>query len=377
MLKKVSWVILFFFISACSNLPTSSSTYQSEQKVDQLNVNSEQPTLNERFNLETNGEIEVHFIDVGQGDSCVIIGPNGEVMLIDAGSNASSIATLQYLEDLNIQAIDYLVITHPDADHMGGAVSILKTFDVKLIIDSGYVHTTQTYTDYLTYVDEHNFSFVLGRSGDQYSFTGGVYFTILNPKEVLDSNNSSIVVLMEYGTTSFLFMGDAELEAEKAILTEYPDLNVDVVKIAHHGSNTSTSLEFIESISPKDAIISVGDNSYGHPSRDIVQRLEDHLITTYRTDLQGTIIVNSNGETYTISTQYNKEIEPSNVISQRVDINTASLEELQTIIHIGPERAKELIELRPFGSIDDMTRINGIGDSRLEDIKKEGKAYVN
>ena len=221
-------------------------------------------------------------------------------------------------------------------------------------------------------------------------------------------NDYSAALKITYGNSSFLITGDAEINSEMEMIKNKHDLNVDVLRTGHHGSGTSPTTQFLNATSPKYAVISVGKgNKYNHPSRDVLSRLINNGIQVFRTDEHGTIVFTTDGQTYDVNikqpyqTLPPKEIPtdqptklstinkdntentvvqnssfPTNAVNGKININTASLEELQQIIHIGPERAEELISKRPFSSLDGLTSINGIGAGRLKDIKNEGKAYV-
>lgn len=364
----------------------------SEDKDEILPTNKSDSSISIQNNPDTTvlaGTLQVHFIDVGQGDSILVIFPSGQNILIDAGKSSASEMIISYLKKAGITSIDIFVATHPDADHIGGAVSIFKEFKIGKIIDSGYVHTTQTYEKYLNYIDQNNIPFELGRTFDKLLLDDNIEIEILSPAFTSDNNNSSVVLYITYGEISFLLTGDAEIETENRIMSKYPDLKVTILKVAHHGSSSSTSLNFIENINPKVAVISVGGNSYGNPSEEILNRLNSKNIDIYRTDLEGSIVISTGGKEYevnvspyeyvqSITNQTDQQTKPDNteVINDKININTASVEELQGIIHIGPVRAEEMISLRPFSTVYDMERITGIGPTRLADIITEGKAYV-
>lgn len=327
---------------------------------------------------EPEEELTVHFIDVGQGDAILIEAP-GAVVLIDGGPRTAGEIVVQYLVDRGIrepgEPIDLVIATHPHADHIGGLIEVLQTFPVYRIIDSGIPHTTITYDDYLSEVEKQvdaGHCVFETPEGQEIDLGGNATLTVLGPEEDLSSlNDNSVVCRLDFGQTSFLFTGDAEEAAEQHLLGLGVQLAADVLKVGHHGSRTSTTAVFLEAVSPQYAVICVGEgNVYGHPHEEVLSRLDGTDVEVFRTDLQGTIVFTSDGTTLTPD-ESPWEYEPL-----RVNINTASHEELQQIIHIGPERADEIIELRPFESLDGLLDVSGIGPSRLQDIKDQGIAYV-
>lgn len=243
-------------------------------------------------------ELKVHFIDVGQGDSILIQTPAGQNMLIDAGSNSKGNAVKEYLKEQGVSKIDVLVGTHPHEDHIGGLDVIIDNFDIDSIYMPKINHTTKTYEDVLLAVKRKGLKIKSAKTGMIIPLEG-VDAQILAPEENLQSSNLndySIVIKLTYGNTSFLFQGDAEELTEKAILNAMLPIKADVIKIGHHGSLTSSLSEYIKAVNPSRAIIMVGkNNQYGHPSKEVLNRLLDNKIKVYRTDIDGTIIIKSDG----------------------------------------------------------------------------------
>ena len=246
----------------------------------------------------------VHYIDVGQGDSILI--QHAELnLLIDAGSRSESQKLVSYLKEIGIESIDVFIATHPHEDHIGGFVEIIKEFEVKKVYDSGYVHTTRTFNNYLNAIDQNNIPFKIARRGDILIKKDNLSIEVLHP-EVLknDINGSSVVLLMTYKEVNFLFMGDAEKNEEEELLNKYPLLKADVIKVGHHGSSTSSTEAFIKQINPTIAVITVGENNrYNHPHQSVVDRLIRHGAEVYRTDKHGTVIVQTDGYKITIQTK--------------------------------------------------------------------------
>lgn len=259
-------------------------------------------------------EVQFHFIDVGQGDAILITTPEGN-MLIDSGdlSSDSQKKLDKYLKSQNIEGFEYVVFTHTDADHIGSGDIVINNYDVKTVIMPDYQATTKVYNRLINAIEKHNVDLVLIGEDEAcekpgYTFKlGPVTHTVMAPTEDFDdANEMSVVIKSVYGETSVLLTGDAEIKSEKAMLMEYTDgeLDVDILKAGHHGSSSSTSQSFMNATTPEVTIISCGEgNKYGHPHKVVMDRLEKADITIYRTDLQGTIIVKTDGVTYTVETQ--------------------------------------------------------------------------
>ncbi|MFZ5925719.1 MAG: ComEC/Rec2 family competence protein [Bacillota bacterium] len=248
-------------------------------------------------------ELVVHFIDVGQGDSILVQTPSGKTMLIDGGPVEASERLLSYLKTSGVERIDVLVATHPHADHIGGLQEVLRTFPVGLVVDPGKVHTTATYERFLTLVDQKDIPFRLGRAGDEITLDSELEVDVLNPAEPLPEsvNDCSVVIKISYGKVSFLLTADVEKEAENAMLGRGADLQATVLKVAHHGSRSSSSPWFLKKVKPRVAVIQAGSgNPYGHPHRITILNLQDYTDKIYRTDRSGSIVVASDGHTFTV-----------------------------------------------------------------------------
>ena len=254
--------------------------------------------------IESNDNLEVHFIDVGQGDATLI--RQGEyAMLIDAGDNSKGTAMQAYLQSQNIDKLDYVIGTHPDSDHIGGLDVVLYKFDWDVVMMPDVDKDTRTYEDVVQVIQDKNRHITVPKAGEQYSL-GAAEFTVVCPQKADygdNSNDSSIGIRLEFGETSFLFTGDAEEASERDMLESGADVSADVFKAAHHGSDTANTPEFLEAVNPKAVVISCGEgNSYGHPGAAVVNYLQKMGVDIYRTDEQGTIVACSDGRTITWNT---------------------------------------------------------------------------
>lgn len=237
----------------------------------------------------------VHYIDVGQGDASFIEFPNKEVMLIDAGEKEYGGVVKNYISNLGYKDIDYIIGTHPHSDHIGGLQEVIESFNVSKVYLPNVSNNTNTFINLVKSI-KNNSNLYEGKKGINIIDNNNLKVSIISP-DVIDNdnlNNNSIVLKIVYNNNSFLFTGDIESEIEKEILDVS---NVDVIKVSHHGSDTSSCYEFVNSVSSKYAIISVGkDNSYNHPVNEILYRWENSGSLVYRTDESGNIIVKSDGE---------------------------------------------------------------------------------
>lgn len=257
--------------------------------------------------------LTISVIDVGQGDSILVESPSGKCMLIDGGpkykrGDAGRRYVLPFLHKKGINKLDIVVLTHPHDDHVGGLPSVLKDLPVGLIFDSGQPHTSRAYLDFLNLVAQKKIPYKLGRAGQTIDLGGGVKGEILNPQvpfiEESALNNNSIVIRLVFGKIAIMLTGDMEKEGERRVLAWGADLRSQILKAGHHGSRTSSSIEFLEAVQPETALISVGvKNSYHHPHPSTIKKFEEMGIKVYRTDLAGNIVVSTDGEKYLISTQ--------------------------------------------------------------------------
>lgn len=246
-------------------------------------------------------DLEVHFLDVGQGD-CAIVLCDGETMIIDGGPYGASGKVYSYVrKTLNLRHVDYLVSTHPHVDHVYGLSTVLNTAQVDLVLSPVLQWDSRSFNAMLKYAKKQDAPVTVPEEGDTLKL-GNAVVTILHcwPEAIRENrtNDSSIVLRIDYGNTSFLFNGDAEDWSEYMMLDAKANLKADVLKVAHHGSRDSSTPAFLNAVQPKYAVISAGrGNSYGHPHTEVLRRLETIGAKVLRTDLAGTIIFRSDGST--------------------------------------------------------------------------------
>ncbi|MBQ6090634.1 MAG: MBL fold metallo-hydrolase [Lachnospiraceae bacterium] len=244
----------------------------------------------------------IRYINVGQGDSA-IVQCDGHYMMIDGGPASASSTVYTILKKAKIDSIDCMIATHPDADHIGGLSGALNYAKVEKCYSSVSSHNTKTFESLLKYLQKQNTPLIVPDGNISFYLGSALVEVIVPAEKCSDTNNNSIVTKITYGNNSFLFMGDAETEEENKLLDARNDLACDVLKAGHHGSSSSTGDRFLGESNPQYVILSVGtDNSYGHPTFETLARLKPLDVTLYRTDLQGDITCESNGEKITFST---------------------------------------------------------------------------
>ena len=249
------------------------------------------------------GEIEIHFVDVGQADAILIKTPDGNVV-IDVGTNDASDALLDHYKEHGIETVKYMFFTHPHDDHMGAAETVIRAIEVENIIMTDRTSNAKFFTGALDAIEEKDINVIRSKIGDVYT-VGGLKMTILAPTDEKysddDTNNSSIILLAEFGETSAIFTGDAESVSEKVLLSMFKasDLDCDLLKVGHHASSSSTTEEFLRALTPTYAVVSVGKNSYGHPDQAVLDRLASFGTTVYITQRDGSVIFTSDGKTLT------------------------------------------------------------------------------
>ncbi|MHC6178947.1 ComEC/Rec2 family competence protein [Clostridium sp. JNZ X4-2] len=243
-------------------------------------------------------QLRVHYIDIGQGDS-ELVQVNGKNLLIDAGPNDSKDKLLSYLSGQGIKKLDYVIATHPDEDHIGGMSSVIKKYNINKFYAPKKTSNTRTFESMITALKRKNMKInVPTPSATELNLGKNTTAEVLAPNntDYEDTNNYSVVLKITYGTTKFLFTGDAENKSEREMIDKNYDLSADVLKVGHHGSSSSTSDEFLNKVNPKAAVISCGkNNKYGHPTKKTINKLKKKGIQIYRTDVDGSILLTSDG----------------------------------------------------------------------------------
>lgn len=280
------------------------TNYLEEPINEFLNSTSEndtvQPVTTNR-KVAVNGDLNVYFVDVGQGD-CIMISNNGKYMLIDAGNNEDGDKLVTYFSDMGIQKFDYVIGTHAHEDHIGGLDNIIKNFDIGTFYMPDVVTTTRTFEEIVEALENKSIAFETPEVDSSFDFADAVVNVIYVGNNSSDLNSTSIVLKMTYGDVSFLFTGDATNKVESQIKSK--DISADVLKVGHHGSETSSTVSFLEKVNPKYAVIQVGkNNTYNHPRQQTLDRLEKIGARVYRTDEDGTVIASTDGKEITFITQ--------------------------------------------------------------------------
>ncbi len=254
-------------------------------------------------------ELEVHVIDVGQAD-CMLLRCGGQTLLLDGGNVDDSRLVVSYLLGQNVEELDYVVNTHPHEDHVGGLDGVMAVFPVGAVYATTTTYASQCYDTFLHYVDQQGLTVQKPEAGTQLSL-GDATVTFLGPSRTYaETNNTSLVLRVDFDETSFLFTGDMEQDAEADLVSSGVYLEADVLKVGHHGSSTSTSEAFLSAVHPQYGIISCGEgNSYGHPHAQTLSRLEQANVQLYRTDQCGTVWITSDGTALSFRTEHQATME--------------------------------------------------------------------
>lgn len=318
MKKYYKSFILYFLLccmllmSACGTIGNSSSIEQTTSPAVTIDGKSQEslpkddaavvPEISEDSITTFYSDLKVHYIAVGQGDSSFVELPNGETILIDAGIPSQGYVVTNYIKNLGYTDIDYVVATHPHNDHIGGLPTVLESFKVSKFYMPNKEHTSNIFMTMLTAVQSNGCKAVYAKSGLSVIDEDNLKVNFVAPVSsgYSDLNNYSAVLRISFGKSSFLFTGDAEDVVESELISSGQNIKADVLKVGHHGSGYSSTSAFLKKVNPKYAIISVGKNSYGHPNVDAMTRIATAGAEVYRTDEVGTIIVTTDGSTYTL-----------------------------------------------------------------------------
>ena len=307
-LSSIFGLMLIFSLIGCSSISENtkktvlSRPVESNQSITKKTHQPIKNTTSVDNKKNAYGSLKVHYIDVGQADS-ILIEQGSSSMLIDAGNNEDSNTVGNYISEQGITKLNYIVGTHPHEDHIGGLDYVIKSFQVGKIYMPKVTSNTKTFQDVVSAIKAKGMKVTPPIVGQTFK-VGSATATILAPNSsgYEDLNNYSIAIRLTFGNSSFMFDGDAEDMSENEMLSKGFDVSADVLKIGHHGSNSSTSQAFLDKVNPKYAVISVGKgNSYGHPHKSTMEKLQDKGIKVYRTDENGTIVATSNGNDITFN----------------------------------------------------------------------------
>lgn len=377
---------------------------ETETEKTENNQLANEEDVDENSQSNTNlSDLKVHYIDAGQADATLFQYTEQDehfTILYDTGDwNKNDV--VNYLDSQNITYIDLVIVSHPHADHIGQLADIVQAYEVGEVWLSGNTSSSKTFQKSVEAIMASDADYYEPRVGESFEI-GPMEIEVLHPEKLSgDLNQDSISLRFVYGDMKFIFTGDAYKEQELQMIHNGMEVEANFIQLGHHGSNTSSDQTFLQAVNPDVAIYSAGaNNSYGHPHREVVSLIQDLGIKLYGTDVHGTIIVTTDGSDYDILTKEDGTISPKSTGTSNnhhnpqqadqkkdeqqdskpdnhcININQASYEEIQKIIHIGPARAQDLIDQRPFDSVDDLTSIKGIGNARIADIKEEGLACV-
>lgn len=337
--KSIIWLLATLILMSCFGMSGCS--------IGKSTLIQDTPAIAESSNKDadlvkatkTSSVLSVHFIDVGQGDS-ILIQSGDHDMLVDAGENDQGDTVVTYLHSQGIEKLDYVIGTHPHSDHIGGLDDVINNFSIDKVILPPVEHTTKTYEDVLDAISSQGLKVTKPVAGDTYKL-GDASFQIIAPNGNYgdDLNNWSVGIKLTNGDNSFVMCGDAESQAEADICASGINLSADVLKLGHHGSKTSTSGAFLNKVNPEYAVISCGmGNSYGHPHKETLNKLNSKGVKILRTDEQGTVIATSDGTDITWSTQPST----TNKAGQLTGTQESAKEAKSTEATIAPAQAKAI-----------------------------------
>ncbi len=309
------------------------------------------------------GDMKVHYIDVGQGDS-ELIQVNGKNILIDAGCNDNK--ALNYLKSIGVSRLDYVLATHPHEDHIGGMTSIINNFEIGEFYAPKVTHTTRTFENMVKALQNKGLKITAPNVGETLTIGNAtLQFLAPNSATYQDMNNYSIVCKLKYGNTSYLFTGDAESLSEGEILAKQLDISANVLKLGHHGSHSSTSQAFLDKVNPRYAIVSCGkDNDYGHPHQETTDKLNKKGIEMLRTDVSGTIVSTSNGNDISFNVNTSNNTNTGNTTND----NTQDTKTKSNTVWVANKTAKVYHSSKECSNMKNPTQIS-LSDAQEKGLK--------
>ncbi|ELY52013.1 beta-lactamase [Natronolimnohabitans innermongolicus JCM 12255] len=293
---------------------------------------------------EVAGDLEIHHIDVGQADATLLVTPADETILIDTGDwRPDGEQVIDYLEDEGIDRIDHLVATHAHADHIGGHAAVIEHVEehgdgVGAAYDSGVVHTSQTYDNYLDAVEEYEVTLFEVAEGDTLPLEGdSLEATVLNPPEGdsgTDFHYNSVTLLVEYDEFAYLTTGDAEADAEQRLVDDRgDDLDAEGYQAGHHGSSTSSTEPFLDAVDPEITVISSAlESQYGHPDDEVLESFADRGVETYWTAVHGDVVLTTDGSETSVTTEHEEPTEPETLLEYKHEAHSDEQAALESTV---------------------------------------------
>jgi len=321
----ISGLVLLSIYNGSGTLPQKEvdgqveTNFETDNTLSKLNGDTKEQKTEESQSepelLPEGSYFEIHFIDVGQADAELII-CDDHAMLVDGGYKSDSSLIYSYLKKENITELDYIICSHPHEDHVGGLAGALNYAKAKNALCPVDSYDSDGFNDFKKYLDNQGVEITKPAVGESFSL-GNSTVSVLGPTINGSGNNNSLVLRVVYGQTSFLLTGDAEFEEEQYMLNSGQELSSTVLKVGHHGSDSSTSAQFLNAVMPQYAVISVGtDNAYGHPSQAVLDNFKQFNVDVFRTDLQGDVICSSNGQSVSFTVEKNKDADTLSTVYQ-------------------------------------------------------------
>lgn len=408
MKKQIIMIQILFLLlvgAGCQNANMNDSEPQEKPEENQTTETSSSGITDETVQPEEEnkeatkqqeaGVLTVDYIDVGQGDATLFHYESKAeeyAVLYDTGDWLGD-EVVPFLQEKEIDKLDLVIISHPHADHIGQLANVMDNLQVEEVWMSGNEANSEVFAKALTAVLDSDAAYDEPEAGSIYDL-GPLSITVLHPETLTEKlNEDSLSIHVAFDEVAFLFTGDAYKEQEKAMMQRAESIEADFLQLGHHGSNTSSDANFVDAVQPDYAIYSAGDdNTYGHPHEEVVSLFEKKGIPLYGTDRNGTITVTTDGKSAELATEketakesdsekpddadHTKTDDANTSANDCIDLNKASEAELMDIKHIGEAKAKAIVDGRPYGSLDDLLQIKGIGDKILADMKEENKACI-